>query len=133
MHSFHEVHEGNASWGVYIRQPFSLSVCPQIDNYWMDKNEIWCWCCAKGHCLQIVLLTVLRSVVTKIADNETCEVGPRGDAVWKRLQDQRTQPRRTVLGSSPHKGIFCCKESKHDRRVPVGMVYVARKLRAKKD
>jgi hypothetical protein len=32
------------------------------------------------------------------------------------LQEQRPKLRKTVLGSSPSEGGFCCSETKHDRR-----------------
>jgi hypothetical protein len=37
----------------------------QLENYWMDKNEIWYAYCAKGDYLQIMLLNILRLLVTK--------------------------------------------------------------------
>jgi hypothetical protein len=48
----------------------------------------------------------------------------------RRLQKQRPQPRKTVLGSSPDEDIFCSSETKHDRRTaPRQNLFVsARKL-----
>jgi hypothetical protein len=45
------------------------------------------------------------------------KMGPRRKLfVSNRLQKQRPQPRRTVLGSITGEGVFCTSETKHDRR-----------------
>lgn len=38
----------------------------KFENYWTDRNEVWYGCCINGHCLQIVLLDIVRSVLTKL-------------------------------------------------------------------
>jgi hypothetical protein len=66
MRYLHEKHEENSLWAEHFRPFFHLAVHMfQLKKYWTNKKETWYECDAKNVLLQIVLLLILKTLVTK--------------------------------------------------------------------